>query len=548
MKPPDGRAAVPRAAEPALPRRRLAALRDRRRRSAPRIAWLVVVVQDAPTRYAGLALARGRVRLLRRSTGAGSARAAARDRARADRCSARRSRSSTATSSCPLVAGPRVARRRSTSPARLAAERRRDDRRARASSRCRSTCRSTRSCRRQEDAGRPSCSTRRATLGELYGVRRDRAARPRSRSAGRAIVDEAERRQQRDRRPRRAARRQRGAPIFGDTADYVLKHAPCRVMVARRPRRRGMKRAARERRPPSLARRVRSAIGFALLIVTALHGGGIVGFVLGALFVARGLRTALPSDGACAWPASSPASSARLDAHDALLASPTARSPRSIYFALGDHRAARARAHAARPARRRAALPRRRALVRRGHDRAAARRAARRRSSGARSTTSPASSTGLGAVPRLPDRHCPRGFLSTDDEGAPRGAGMHQGRLLVRALDVLGAGRSRQRLGKVVTLEDQYAEEVGVDLGERLVGDLDAQEGARLQTVTNLRSQLGNSPEALGLGADERRRCRRRSSSPPPGLPSGRWAAGSPPSMPPTWGGPRSPRRSTAPM
>ena len=29
-------------------------------------------------------------------------------------------------------------------------------------------------------------------------------------------------------------------------------------------------------------------IGFALLFVTALHGGGVVGFVLGALFVAAG--------------------------------------------------------------------------------------------------------------------------------------------------------------------------------------------------------------------------------------------------------------------
>jgi hypothetical protein len=30
------------------------------------------------------------------------------------------------------------------------------------------------------------------------------------------------------------------------------------------------------------------AIGFALLFVTALHGGGFVGFVLGALFIAAG--------------------------------------------------------------------------------------------------------------------------------------------------------------------------------------------------------------------------------------------------------------------
>ena len=29
-------------------------------------------------------------------------------------------------------------------------------------------------------------------------------------------------------------------------------------------------------------------IGFALLFVTALHGGGVVGFVLGALFIAAG--------------------------------------------------------------------------------------------------------------------------------------------------------------------------------------------------------------------------------------------------------------------
>jgi hypothetical protein len=29
-------------------------------------------------------------------------------------------------------------------------------------------------------------------------------------------------------------------------------------------------------------------IGFALLLVTALHGGGVFGFVLGALFIAAG--------------------------------------------------------------------------------------------------------------------------------------------------------------------------------------------------------------------------------------------------------------------
>jgi APA family basic amino acid/polyamine antiporter len=69
-------------------------------------------------------------------------------------------------------------------------------------------------------------------IGELYGVPvLSRVVR--ARSAGRAIVDEAERRgtqiivmgaPRRD-RPRRTE-------IFSDTVDFVLKHAPCRVMVA----------------------------------------------------------------------------------------------------------------------------------------------------------------------------------------------------------------------------------------------------------------------------------------------------------------------------
>jgi nucleotide-binding universal stress UspA family protein len=64
---------------------------------------------------------------------------------------------------------------------------------------------------------------------ELYGVRMvERLVR--SRSPGRAIVEEAERRQSEIvvLGAPRAQRKQ----IFGPTADYVLKHAPCRVMVA----------------------------------------------------------------------------------------------------------------------------------------------------------------------------------------------------------------------------------------------------------------------------------------------------------------------------
>jgi APA family basic amino acid/polyamine antiporter len=70
-------------------------------------------------------------------------------------------------------------------------------------------------------------------IGESYGV--DVVARlVRARYAGRAIVDEADRRTSEivvmggPRRRRLAAGKR---AIFGDTVDFVLKHAPCRVMV-----------------------------------------------------------------------------------------------------------------------------------------------------------------------------------------------------------------------------------------------------------------------------------------------------------------------------
>jgi nucleotide-binding universal stress UspA family protein len=82
-----------------------------------------------------------------------------------------------------------------------------------------------------EESAADEALDRAAAIGELYGV--DVTGRlVRARSAGRAIVDEAIRRgseiivmgaPRRD-RPRRA--------VFSDTVDFVLKHAPCRVMVA----------------------------------------------------------------------------------------------------------------------------------------------------------------------------------------------------------------------------------------------------------------------------------------------------------------------------
>jgi basic amino acid/polyamine antiporter, APA family len=66
-------------------------------------------------------------------------------------------------------------------------------------------------------------------IAETYGVRMvERVVR--ARHAGRAIVEEADRRQAEI--IVLGAPRGRHRDIFGKTVDYVLKHAPCRVMVA----------------------------------------------------------------------------------------------------------------------------------------------------------------------------------------------------------------------------------------------------------------------------------------------------------------------------
>jgi len=71
-------------------------------------------------------------------------------------------------------------------------------------------------------------------IGESYGVSViGRIVR--ARNAGRAVVDEAKRRQAEIvvmGGPRRVRLKAGTRAIFGDTVDFVLKHAPCRVMVA----------------------------------------------------------------------------------------------------------------------------------------------------------------------------------------------------------------------------------------------------------------------------------------------------------------------------
>jgi len=71
-------------------------------------------------------------------------------------------------------------------------------------------------------------------IGDSYGV--DVVARiVRARNAGRAVVDESVRRGSEIivmGGPRRVRLQHGKRAIFGDTVDFVLKHAPVRVMVA----------------------------------------------------------------------------------------------------------------------------------------------------------------------------------------------------------------------------------------------------------------------------------------------------------------------------
>ena len=221
------RASVARAAEPPDPRRQLAALRGRRRpRHRHRVAR-----RRRPGRADALRGPRAGSRSASsstRSTG-GTLHAPLAATVRAPIVLGPGGRARVPQHPRAARAGPRDgggARRRLPARDRAARARRRDRRRRGAA----------RPAARRGDAGgraarRTSCSTRARTLGDSYGVDVHRQARARPA------------RRPRDRRARPSsgtarssswARRgagRRAAPVFGDTTDYVLKHAPCRVMV-----------------------------------------------------------------------------------------------------------------------------------------------------------------------------------------------------------------------------------------------------------------------------------------------------------------------------
>ena len=209
---------------------------------------------------------------------AASARAARGDRPRTDRARAG-GRARVPEHPRPGRSGPRDEEALDVA-CRLATERRRRDRRAR---RGRGAARAA--ARRGDAAGggRGKRAARlRADDRRLVRRRRDRAHRPRPprRARDRPRGGAAEQRDHRHGAPRR----RRAQAVFGGTTDYVLKQprAACSSRPARRPHEHV---SGRARRVFGLAF---VGIGVALIVVTALHGGGVVGYLLGALFIAAG--------------------------------------------------------------------------------------------------------------------------------------------------------------------------------------------------------------------------------------------------------------------
>ena len=188
------------------------------------IAWLVVVIQDAPTRYAGLAwLAVGFVvyPLYRRRHGL-----PLRETIRAPLVLGAAVALEYRSILVPIVAGD-ASREAVDLAARLAAERGATIVALRVVVIPMELPLDAELVDQEDEANRLLDDAH--AIAESYGVRNvERLVR--SRHAGRAIVEEADRRQAEI--IVLGAPRSRHRQIFGETVDYVLKHAPCRVMVA----------------------------------------------------------------------------------------------------------------------------------------------------------------------------------------------------------------------------------------------------------------------------------------------------------------------------
>ena len=220
------RADIPRAAEHALPWGRLAALRDRRRarhrrrvarrrgpgrppRATPASAWIAAGFVVYVALPAACCTSRSRRPCARRS------------------CSGRRALEYR--NILVPVAPGRETEEAIDVACRLATERRargRGDRRRRGAARAPAR----RGDARGEDEANELLDEAR-TVGDSYGVDVIGAARARPRAPAARSSARPTRGTARSSSWARRAGGTRAAPVFGGTTDYVLKHAPCRVMV-----------------------------------------------------------------------------------------------------------------------------------------------------------------------------------------------------------------------------------------------------------------------------------------------------------------------------
>ena len=359
-------ARFPRAPEPSLARRRLAAVRLlRRNRDCARLARRRRAEPGHALRRPRLA--RARVRRLRRLPAAGAARCpCARRCARRSSTGSRRPSSSAASSCRSRPATPPT--RRWTSPAgSRPSGGRRSSRSPR--SRSRSTCRSTRELPEDVREANEQLDEARA-IGDSYGVSViGRIAR--TRNIGRAIVDEAIRRALGDHRHGRPAARPAAARPAPDLRRRGRLRPPPRALP------RHGRDAARARGVSGLYRRsvfvfglIAIALGIALLAETVAHRRRLDRLrPRGALRRARSWAPVPPPPAVGSRRNGSQAAAAATGARRAGARLRRLRRGRVLpLLRARDRRAPRARADARGARRRRRALPRRDAVVRGGDD------------------------------------------------------------------------------------------------------------------------------------------------------------------------------------
>ena len=185
-------------------------------------------------------------------------------------------------------------------------------------------------------------------LGQLYGVQVI-SRLVRTRNAGRALVEEAERRGSEIIVLGSPGRSARSARLFGSTVDYVLRHARCKVMVGATPEWRGAARAVppapggcavTARNRVSLSSAPSSSVVGITLIVRTVAARGLgpqLGYILGPALTLAGLgRGWLALQlGEAALVARKLPVLQRVVGEDALFAAIYGTISSSLYFALG---------------------------------------------------------------------------------------------------------------------------------------------------------------------------------------------------------------------